>query len=123
MAMRNRCRDKNNKNYNNYGGRGIYVCERWEKSFSNFLADTGPRPWPEAEIDRIDVNGPYSPENFRWATRIEQSRNMRKNVVIEVGEFRATIAEWAEVLGKSYATMYHRFKSKDPLTAITGVIT
>lgn len=77
-----RCDAPNDKSYKHYGGRGITMCERWRDSFASFLADMGVRPSDKHSLDRIDVNGDYSPSNCRWATPKQQQMNKRRSVNI-----------------------------------------
>ena len=75
--MKDRCYNLKNKQFKDYGGRGIEVCDRWKDSFENFFEDMGPKSSGKHSIDRIDVNGNYDPENCKWSTDVEQNRNKR----------------------------------------------
>lgn len=97
--MNDRCYNSNHAFYKDYGGRGISVCERWRKSFTNFLDDMGERPSKLHTIDRIDGNGNYEPDNCRWATRKEQARNRKTNRLIAFNGVTRTLAEWSELTG------------------------
>lgn len=103
--MRDRCNNPNSEHYDRYGGRGIRVCERWASSFENFLSDMGERP-KGMSIERIDNDGPYSPENCRWATQKEQMRNTSRSVIFQ----GKTMHQWSEELGIKYHTLTWRMR-------------
>lgn len=99
-SMIARCHGKGGESdRKNYQERGIYVCDRWRDDFYTFLEDMGERTGKEYSLDRIDNNGPYSPENCRWATRIEQMNNKRNNIVVTYLGTSMTVAQLARLLG------------------------
>ena len=108
-SMKSRCGNRNIPGYDNYGGRGITVCRRWEESFDNFLHDMGERPEGKS-LDRIDNSKGYDKENCRWAGIKTQARNKRNNVVIEYNGVSATLPEWSEILGIPYHALYSRVR-------------
>lgn len=108
-SMRNRCLNSKNKAYKNYGGRGVEVCDRWNK-FENFIKDMGCRPYGY-EIERKNNDGNYEPSNCKWATIKEQGNNRRTNVFIEFKGSRKTIAQWCDELGLNRKRVYQRLKN------------
>lgn len=108
-----RCQIETATGYQNYGGRGISVCERW-RVFENFASDMGDPPDATFTIERIDNNGNYEPGNCRWATRLEQGENKRNNRIIEHNGKKMTVTNWARCLGISLATLLEAL-SKHPL--------
>jgi hypothetical protein len=118
-ALKFRCENKDNKDYPNYGGRGIKVCDQWSKSFSEFLRDMGERP-EGTSIDRIDPDGNYEPGNCRWASNKKQSNNKRCNVFVEYEGKTMTVTEWAKEYGLEVKTLLYRVKiGWDIETALT----
>lgn len=77
QGMISRCKRPSHMCYDNYGGRGITICDRW-KEFKNFLEDMGVRPKGKT-LDRIEVNGNYEPSNCKWSTRKQQQNNRRED--------------------------------------------
>ena len=108
--MKARCYSPNTTGYVNYGGRGVYVCDKWMDNFAAFYADMGPRPSSKHSIDRIDNDGPYSLENCRWATRTDQNNNTRRNIKYSYDGCHLTISEWANKLGVDRTTIYWRLR-------------
>lgn len=108
--MRARCNNPNHPSYLPYGGRGITICERWA-DYANFLADMGRRPGPGYSLERIDNNGPYSPENCRWATDPEQRRNTRKTRFLTFDGRTQCLTDWAAEIGISLDGLRARLQS------------
>lgn len=107
--MKNRCYNYNSHNYSNYGKRGIAVCDEWKDDFMAFYkwaVDNGYRD--NLTIDRIDVNGNYSPDNCRWATDKQQARNRRSNRCITINGITRCLSEWCEIYNLNYQTIVYR---------------
>lgn len=105
-----RCECPTNKKFKNYGGRGIKVCERWRNSYQLFLADMGRAPTKQHSIERIDVNGDYSPENCKWATNLEQANNRTTSVIIEFGGQKLTLSQLARMYEIPYKALHSKFR-------------
>jgi len=105
-AMWARCTRENVKQYADYGGRGIKVCDRW-KDFQAFVDDMGPRP-PKHTLDRIDNDGDYTPKNCRWATRAQQLLNRRNTIYVEIEGIRYLAHELAKKCGHKSLTIKER---------------
>jgi len=102
VNMRQRCTNQNDPQYERYGGRGIRVCERWNV-FENFLKDMGESP-DSLSIERIDNNSNYEPNNCRWATSFEQTRNKRTSLKVE---FRGNIVLFVDLCAQFNIVPYH----------------
>lgn len=108
-GMRNRCENKNHRAYDSYGGRGIIICERWSgiNGIRNFESDMGDPP-PGLTLERIDNNGPYSPENCKWASITEQARNRRNNRLIFFNGKEQCATVWSIETGINKTTLHYR---------------
>lgn len=109
FAMKQRCSNPNYHQYMDYGGRGITVCPQWQE-FETFLADMGERPSRRHQLERIDNNKGYAPENVRWATTREQHRNTRANVFLSFNGKTQTLQDWAAEVGLSSVTIGDRIR-------------
>lgn len=110
--MRKRCYNTNAINYDRYGGRGITVCEEWRNKYEPF------RDWAMANgykdnlsLDRIENDGPYCPENCRWATASEQGNNRRSTHLLTYNGETHSINEWSRITGIAKSTIGNRLKA------------
>ena len=93
-SMKGRCLNPNDQAYSSYGGRGITICDRWLNDFQAFLDDMGPKP-AKFTVERIDNDGPYSPENCTWASREDQASNRRNTRNLTAWGETKTISRWS----------------------------
>ena len=110
-AMLDRCYNQKAKRYQDYGGRGITVCEEWRdnvESFKEWAFNNGYKE--NLTIDRIDNNGIYEPNNCRWTTMKEQSNNRRNTKKYTLYGKTKTLSQWCEIYSKKYELVKRRIK-------------
>lgn len=108
QSMRTRCYNSRCHQWPHYGGRGIQVCERWKTSFENFLVDMGEAP-SGMSLDRINNNDNYSPENCKWSTWHQQSRNKSTNRLLTHNGITMCLRDWSKKYNLPYCTLHKRF--------------
>jgi hypothetical protein len=117
--MRQRCTSPTNKDWPNYGGRGITVCDRWA-AFEGFVEDMGPTWAPGLTIERVDNEGGYEPGNCRWATKSDQGKNTRRIRWITVQGRTLPVTVWLREVGLSKSTFYAATKSGQSPESVIG---
>lgn len=111
--MKERCYSKKDPRYKNYGGRGIKVCDRWlgDKGYQNFISDMGYKPLPSMSLDRHpNIDGDYEPNNCRWATDIQQSRNKTDSRFLVIDGVKKCLSEWSEEHGIKQSIVWKRLR-------------
>ena len=109
LNMRSRCYSVNNIMYQNYGGRGICVCDEWRNSFENFMSWANGNGYQEGlTLERINVDGNYEPSNCTWITKTEQYLNRTDSHKITAFGKTQTIKEWSDESGLKYDTIERR---------------
>lgn len=112
FSMIDRCTNPKNEGYHRYGGRGISVCDEWASSFKKFIEWGMQNGYKKGlQLDRIDNNGNYSPENCRFVTVKENSKNRRNNLMYSYKGETKMLIDWAEQVGLKYTTLYMRVRS------------
>ena len=106
-SAKGRCHNPTDQRYARYGGRGIFMCEAWRTNFEAFARDMSPRP-SGMTLERIDNDGPYSPENCRWATMKEQGRNNSRNRRYTHNGETLLLSEWEERTGIPASALRYR---------------
>ncbi|MGI9492123.1 MAG: hypothetical protein ACR2QF_06975 [Geminicoccaceae bacterium] len=113
VSMKKRCKNTKHKSWKDYGGRGISFCDRWN-SFELFLKDMGERPEGHS-IERIDVNGNYTPENCVWLINENQAQNKRNSKLIRYKTEVKCIGSWERQLGFKKGVLRQRLARGWPL--------
>ncbi|WP_239700372.1 hypothetical protein [Mammaliicoccus sp. D-M17] len=120
IGMKNRCNNPKHKQYKDYGGRGIKVCERWD-DFSNFIEDMGERPTKKHQIDRTNNDGNYEPNNCEWVTPSENALNKRfligksghKNIILDGKSYYAMVKRQGHTRTSRYTNLETSLDKRD----------
>lgn len=120
QGIKDRCQNPHNKRFYCYGARGIKVCEEWtsENGFINFYECVSKLPHYGEKgytLDRIDVDGDYTPENVRWATLQEQANNKQNTRIVEIEGYSFTISELSKIMNIKHNTLYMRLWQNRPI--------
>lgn len=110
IDMRRRCNDPQRPQYPRYGGRGISVCDKWNTSFADFIADVGEAPSRGAILDRIDNDGNYEPGNVKWSTPTDSTNNRGVTRHVIVDGVRVPVEEAAKRLGCTGSALRDRLR-------------
>lgn len=117
--MKSRCYNTNNIHYTYYGGRGITVYEEWINDFDSFYKYIGLRPSPNHSLDRFpNTNGNYEPGNVRWATKIQQMHNTRRNIYLTYNGHTKILSQWAKLLSVHHEHITRKLKKGDDIYKI-----
>ncbi len=121
VHMKNRCYNPKATNYEDYGGRGITVCDEWRHNYLAFSTWAKQNGYGgNLSIDRIDNNKGYSPENCRWVDNFAQGNNKRSNAVFTIGGETKTVTQWAREYGINPTTVFSRlYNGMDIVEALT----
>lgn len=117
-SMINRCYNESHREYNNYGGRGVTVCDLWRNNYDDFAEwafktgydDTA--IYGQCTLDRKDVNGNYEPCNCTWVTNEAQQNNRRDNVILTYNGETHNMKEWSRLLGVTYSSLVYHIRKK-----------
>ena len=114
QSMVHRCTKPTSQAWENYGGRGIKVCKKWEGSFQNFVNDMEPTFKSGLTLDRKDNQKGYYKNNCWWATRIQQANNRRSNTIIKTPKGKMTVTMAARIFNMKITTLLYILKQKVP---------
>lgn len=119
VGMKDRCYNKHNSRYKNYGNRGIKICDEWLTDFVKFYSWAMENGYREGlTIERVDVNGNYEPNNCSWITIEEQQKNKTNSIILDYNGKSLCISEWAKILNIPASKLYRQYHKGLPVEQI-----